>query len=50
MVRTNFYFPAEMILRLKKRSQITGLPMSELIRRAVDTFLTSLEEAEVYVV
>lgn len=40
MVRTNFYFPEKMLERLKQLSKSTGLSVSELIRRAVDTLLS----------
>lgn len=39
MIRTNFYFPAQMIARLKAAKLKTGLAVSEIIRRAVDEYL-----------
>lgn len=37
--RTNFYYPEAMLSRLKALSQRVGLPVSELIRRAIDAYL-----------
>ena len=42
MQRTNFYFPEEMIARLKTAKDKTGLAMSVFIRRAVDKALKEL--------
>jgi predicted DNA-binding protein len=39
MKRTNFYFPPQMLARLKAASKKTGLPVSELLRRAVENYL-----------
>ena len=39
MKRTNFYFPEQMIERLKKASEKLGIPMSEFIRNAVEAAL-----------
>jgi len=39
MVRTNFYFPRQMLLRLKEASKTTGLNVSEIVRRAIDDYL-----------
>ena len=39
MVRTNLYFPRQMLLRLKKASTQNGLAVSEIIRRAIDEYL-----------
>lgn len=39
MKRTNYYFPAAMLAKLKAASKKTGLPVSELIRRAIDAYL-----------
>jgi hypothetical protein len=39
MKRTNFYFPEQMLAELKRAKEATGLPISELIRRAVATWL-----------
>jgi predicted DNA-binding protein len=43
MKRTNYYYPVEMMKRLKKAAQVQGLPVSELIRRAIDAYLERLE-------
>ncbi|KAA0089379.1 ribbon-helix-helix domain-containing protein [Paraburkholderia sp. T12-10] len=43
MKRTNFYFPVPMLDRLKRSSEITGMPVSEFIRRAVDAALKKLK-------
>ena len=43
MKRTNFYFPQEMLDRLQKESTKSGVPMSEIIRRAVDAWLKAKE-------
>lgn len=42
MKRTNFYFPEQMLMRLKKASKRIGLPVSEIIRNAIDKYLKSL--------
>ena len=39
MKRTNYYFPEAMLAKLKAASKKTGLPVSELIRRAIDEYL-----------
>ena len=39
MKRTNYYYPDQMLNRLKKISAETGLPVSEIIRRAIDKLL-----------
>ena len=39
MVRTNYFYPKQMLARLKKASMSTGLPVSEIVRRSVDDFL-----------
>jgi metal-responsive CopG/Arc/MetJ family transcriptional regulator len=39
MERHNLFFPEEMIADLKRLSEETGAPMSELIRRAVKEYL-----------
>ena len=41
MKRTNFYFPEQMLLRLKSLSNAKGVTVSELIRVAVEKFLKS---------
>jgi len=42
MKRTNFYFPEQVLLRLKKARQQTGYSVSELMRRAVENLLQEL--------
>lgn len=42
MKRTNFYFPEQMLERLKTASKQQGLPVSEIIRRAIEAFLKEL--------
>jgi predicted DNA-binding protein len=42
--RTNFYFPIEMLERLKSAKAKTEIPVSEIIRRAVDRILTEMGE------
>ncbi|MDE3023078.1 MAG: ribbon-helix-helix domain-containing protein [Pseudomonadota bacterium] len=39
MKRTNFYFPQSLLDRLKAAKEKTGVPVSEIIRRAVDKYL-----------
>ncbi len=39
MKRTNFYFPAQMLDALRSLSAKLGVPVSELMRRAVDAYL-----------
>ena len=40
MKRTNYYYPTQMIDRLKKVAKLIGLPVSEIIRRAIDKYLS----------
>ena len=42
MKRTNYYFPKDLLARLKKAKEVTGVPMSEIIRRAVNEYLKKL--------
>ena len=42
MKRTNFYFPEQMIKRIKQACAILGIPMSEFIRRAVEAALKEM--------
>lgn len=44
MKRTNFYFPEAMLARLKAVSQELGIPVSEIIRRAIDAFLAKMKK------
>jgi predicted DNA-binding protein len=39
MKRTNYYYPEQMLERLKALSAKTGTNVSELIRRAVEDYL-----------
>lgn len=39
MKRVNFYFPLELLARLKSAKLATGMPVSEIIRRAVSEWL-----------
>jgi predicted DNA-binding protein len=39
MIRSNFYYPVPLLARVKTLSEKTGLPMSELIRRAIEAAL-----------
>lgn len=39
MKRTNYYYPEQMLARLKTLSERMGVSVSELIRRAIDEFL-----------
>ena len=39
MKRTNFYYPEQMLERLKALSEKTGTSVSELIRRAIEAYL-----------
>lgn len=41
MKRTNFYYPEPMLDALRALSKKLGLPVSELIRRAIGAFLKS---------
>lgn len=42
MKRTNYYFPEQMLLRIKQAGSILGVPMSEFIRRAVEAALKEM--------
>jgi len=42
MKRTNFYFPIPMLDRLAAAKMLTGVPVSEIIRRAVEKALQEL--------
>jgi predicted DNA-binding protein len=43
MKRTQVFLPDPVISRLKALSQKTGLPVAELIRRAIDDYLERLQ-------
>jgi hypothetical protein len=42
MKRTNFYFPEQMLKRLRAAAKKTGLPVSELLRRGAEYILSKL--------
>lgn len=42
MKRTNFSFSEEMLARLKAAKLQSGIPVSEILRRAVDAYLKSM--------
>ncbi|QMV32427.1 hypothetical protein 8G_00033 [Ralstonia phage Hyacinthe] len=42
MKRTNIYFTEEMLARLRRATEITGMSMSEFIRRAIESALQKL--------
>lgn len=42
MKRTNFYFPDQMLERLNTASMQQGLPVNEIIRRAIEFCLKEL--------
>lgn len=39
MKRTNFFFPEQMLDRLKAAKDKLGIPVSEIIRRAIEDYL-----------
>jgi len=39
MKRTNYYYPEPLLKALKTMSKKTGLPVAELIRRAITEYL-----------
>jgi len=43
--RINLYFPLELLARLKSAKLATGMPVSEIIRRAVGEWLDKQKEA-----
>lgn len=42
MIRTNVFLPEQMIARLKKAKELTGMPVAEFIRRAIEAALQKL--------
>lgn len=42
MIRTNYYYPQQMLDRLKQAKVTLGLPVAEIIRRAIDKYLESV--------
>jgi len=43
MKRTNYYFPEQMLKRVKQACAILGIPMSEFIRGAVEAALKEMK-------
>ena len=39
LIRTNIYLDEKQLERLRERSTVDNIPVSELVRRAVDAFL-----------
>jgi hypothetical protein len=44
MKRTNYHYPARTLARLRILKKKTGIPVNELIRRAVDRYLKHLNQ------
>jgi len=44
MKRTNYYYPVQLLERLKRAKKQTGLSVSEMIRAAIEQYLTNLEK------
>jgi predicted DNA-binding protein len=42
LIRTNFYYPEQMLARLKLAKDRTGLSVSELVRKAIEKFLVEM--------
>ncbi len=42
MIRTNFYYPQQLLDRLKLAKSKLGLPVSEIVRSAVEKYLKEL--------
>lgn len=42
MKRTNFYFPQQLLDRLKTAKERVGVPVSEIIRTAIEKHLKDL--------
>lgn len=38
-MRTNYDYPDEMLKRLRKAKKLTGMPIVEMIRRAINEYL-----------
>ncbi len=47
MKLVNFKIPEQMHVRLKSRSKIDGLTVSEHVRRSIDRYLNDLDEVDV---
>lgn len=43
MRRTNYYYPIPMLERLKQASERLGIPVSEVIRRAIESALQKMK-------
>lgn len=43
MKRTNLFLPEQMLARLKKAQEKLGLPVSQIIRQAVEEFLKRMK-------
>jgi predicted DNA-binding protein len=43
MKRTNIYFTDEMLARLKKATEKTGMSMAEFVRRAIEEALKRMK-------
>ena len=46
MTRHNFFLPDELVAQMKDVSKRTGVPMSEIVRRALQRYLDELEVKE----
>jgi len=44
MKRYNFYLPEPLIVALRKHAEETGLTMSELMRRALSSYIKDLNK------
>ena len=44
MRRTNFFFPEQMLARIRSAAKLLGLPMSEIMRRAIDEYLRRMRK------
>jgi len=42
MIRTNYYYPQQLLDRLKLAKTKLGLPVSEIVRTAVERYLKEL--------
>ena len=43
MKRVNYHLPDKTIASLKSLSNLTGIAMAEIIRRAIDSYLTQID-------
>lgn len=44
MKRTNIFLPIPMLKRLADQSEITGLSVAEIVRRAIEAYLKKVEK------